>query len=389
MPVLTQKKDAHEKAHILGQFFTKKRIARKLLGVLAQYREFSTNATILEPSAGCGNFVTCLDAQGFTAIDTCELDARLTDTPRDFFHLPLDHKYDLIIGNPPFSKYNVQTSYYYASRYTDSPCTPFAYIRNNTEHEKRQRIEHMFLLKALRHCANKESVIAFILPISFFIKRRNLFIKETLIKHFSTLVIFQDTHTWFDYNIPCCFAMFMNSPEHTNTIILTHETDMTRTAMLDISAIHDELIPAVYFNKKNLAHTAHETDIALGTYVTKKSIKYHKTFSDYTISGANITSRATIPDGIPVHDFKLAVTRVGNGSVGKCGLINIQQDILNDMFYVFDFHPAYNENKTLKEKICALINAEQQYFKDITCRVGSKSIRKSDVLNFPLKHAMH
>ncbi len=52
------------------------------------------------------------------------------------------------------------------------------------------------------------------------------------------------------------------------------------------------------------------------------------------------------------------------------------------MFFLFSFNELYNKNKELKEKICSLINQNQEYFKGITHRVGSKLIKRSDVLNF-------
>ncbi len=68
--------------------------------------------------------------------------------------------------------------------------------------------------------------------------------------------------------------------------------------------------------------------------------------------------------------------------MGKCGLINIKKDVLNDMFFVFDFEKEYAGSKQVKEKICELINTNPDYFRNITCRVGSKSIKKEDIFNF-------
>jgi hypothetical protein len=86
-----------------------------------------------------------------------------------------------------------------------------------------------------------------------------------------------------------------------------------------------------------------------------------------------------------VEDYKLAVVRVGNASVGKCGLVNIKKDVLNDMFFVFDFAKKYTRDKKIKEKICDLINKNPDYFRNITCRVGSKSIKKEDIYNFKVE----
>ena len=55
------------------------------------------------------------------------------------------------------------------------------------------------------------------------------------------------------------------------------------------------------------------------------------------------------------------------------------------MFYVLDFQKEHQNNKHIKEAICEAINQNQDYFKNITCRVGSKSIKKEDVYNFKIE----
>ena len=52
------------------------------------------------------------------------------------------------------------------------------------------------------------------------------------------------------------------------------------------------------------------------------------------------------------------------------------------MFYVFDVKDRYKKNKQIKQVICEQINNNIDYFRNITCRVGSKSIKKEDVYNF-------
>lgn len=84
------------------------------------------------------------------------------------------------------------------------------------------------------------------------------------------------------------------------------------------------------------------------------------------------------------EDYCLAVVRVGNSSVGKCGLVNKKEDILNDMFYVFDFNEEYKGDNKIKEEICHLINKNQEHFKNSTVRVGSKSIKKKDIFEFKI-----
>ena len=55
------------------------------------------------------------------------------------------------------------------------------------------------------------------------------------------------------------------------------------------------------------------------------------------------------------------------------------------MFFVFGFKEEYKGNKEIKEKICEIINKNQEHFKNSTIRVGSKSIKKNDVFDFKIQ----
>ena len=83
-----------------------------------------------------------------------------------------------------------------------------------------------------------------------------------------------------------------------------------------------------------------------------------------------------------MKDYALAVVRVGNSSIGKTGLINLKEDVLNDMFYVFGFNEKYSEDKLLKENIVDELNKNQEHFRNLSIRVGSKSMKKVDLLDF-------
>src|SRR3989338_1004229 len=113
-----------DKAKILGQFFTKETIVEKLVDLLLKYKNYAKSIKVLEPSFGTGNFIKVLNKRGFHNIDGCEIDEEFTKNPKDFFDYPTAHKYDLIIGNPPFTKYNIKESYYSIREGTDSLCPP-------------------------------------------------------------------------------------------------------------------------------------------------------------------------------------------------------------------------------------------------------------------------
>ena len=370
-----------DKEKILGQFFTKEPIIEKLLDILFEYKPYGNSIEILEPSFGTGNFIKVLNKRGFYNIDGCEIDETLADKAEDFFDYPIDKKFDLIIGNPPFTKYNIKESYYYAENHSGSPYPPFEYLPSKILSKEKEKIENIFILKSLKHLKDKNSTIAFILPISFFIKNKNKIIKKEILSNFSTIIVYQNKEVWFNYNIPCCFAIFTNTVDFTNKAILYYENKDKHREIISIDNIFEEIIPEVFYNKKHGLTNNHNGNL-LKNYLSAEKIRYSKSYENNNISGKNILEKDRIPPHENVENYKLAIVRVGNASVGKCGLVNIKKDILNDMFFVFDFAKKYAENKRVKEKICGLINTNPDYFRNVTCRVGSKSIKKEDILNF-------
>lgn len=367
-----------------GQYFTKKGIVKRVFGLIQRFKKYSEDIEVLEPSFGTGNFISVLKENNFNKITGCEVDPSLTEKPIDFFNFPLNNKYDLIIGNPPFTKYNVVESYYYPATYITSQVSRESYLTNKLLKKEKEKIENIFILKSLKHVKDMDSSIGFVLPISFFIKNRNKEIKEKILEKFSTIIIYQNDKVWFDYHIPCCFAVFTNNEEYQNKIIVIYENAEVHESIFDIEKINEELIPEVIFNKNNGNNVQLNGD-ELDKFISKKRIRCKKSFKENNVSAKNILQRVKIPEGSKISDYKLAVVRVGNSSVGKCGLININEDILNDMFYVFDFNEQYGDDKRIKERICEEINKKQDYFKQITCRVGSKSIKKEDVFGFKVE----
>jgi len=372
------------KREILGQYFTKLEIVKSLLDLLFSYKKYNTKIKILEPSFGTGNFIKGLNQKGFHNIEGCEIDEDLTKNPSDFFNLPIENKYDLIIGNPPFSKYNVKESHYLKDKYLKSTCPPSDYLTKVELKKDKEKIENAFILKSLKHLKNKQSSIGFVLPISFFIKNKNKSVKNEILKYFSTIIIYQNDKIWFDYHIPCCFAIFTNIKRLKNRIILIFENDRKNEEVFDIKHIYEELIPQVVFHKNN-GYIKNERGIPLKRFLDTKTLRVKKSYRKNNISAKNILEKTKIPLDKNVEDYKIAIVRVGNASVGKCGLININEDILNDMFYVFDFRDKFKKDRKIKEAICKQINNNLDYFRNITCRVGSKSIKKADIYEFKVR----
>lgn len=83
----------------LGQFFTPSNIVTRMLSLRRNF------GTILEPSAGNGAFLDSLENSAVAI----EFDESLTDDPRtlfiDYFDYATDHKFDTIVGNPPYVRY--------------------------------------------------------------------------------------------------------------------------------------------------------------------------------------------------------------------------------------------------------------------------------------------
>ena len=379
--ITNNKKQLVTNKYKYGQYFTKLEAVSKLLDILNKYTAYPKNINILEPSFGTGNFIKVLEDIGYENIDGCEIDSNLTPNPIDYFNYPIENKYDLIIGNPPFTKYNIKESYYYPKSYLNSDIKPHLYLNKKSVNKMKEKIENVFILKSIKHLKNNNSTIAFILPISFFIKSRNKKIKEELIQNFSTVIIYQDKRVWFDYHIPCCFAIFTNNSKFDKKIILLYGNETIHEMIMDIKSINEELIPEVIFHKNNKS-IINSQRCFLSEYITDKKLKYKKSYTCNNVSASNILMRISIPNRENIENYKLAIVRVGNSSLGRCGLIDIEKDILNDMFYVFDFREEYKNNKEVKENVCKLINQNQDYFKRITCRVGSKSIKKEDILSF-------
>lgn len=367
------------KQEILGQYFTKIEIVKNLVDLMLEYKHYKNNIKILEPSFGTGNFITVLKEKGFLDIFGCEIDKALVDKPLDFFELPLNNKYDLIIGNPPFSKYNLKESYFDIKKYHKN--NTLSYLTKNELQKDKEKIENIFLLKSLKHLRDKETSICFVLPISFFIKNKNKSVKNELLKYFSSIIIYQNDKIWFDKNIPCCFAIFTNSDRLKNKIVLIYENGKKNTEVFDMTNIHEELIPQVVFHKNN-GYVKNDKGTPLLKFFETKKVDVRKSYTENNISAKNILEKNIIPENKLIENYKIAVVRVGNSSVGKCGLINEKEDILNDMFYIFDVKTQYIRNREVKEKICHQINNNIDYFRNITCRVGSKSIKREDVLNF-------
>jgi len=367
------------KKFVLGQYWTKEGIVKRVVDLLENYKNYNKNISILEPSAGTRNFVRELKKRRYNKIKECEIDGDLTKNPEDFFDLSTKEKFDLVIGNPPFTKYNVKNSYFYPKKYSN-----ISFLENGLNKKEKIQIEKAFILKSIRHLKNRDSSIAFVLPISFFIGNKNKETKKILSNKFSTIIIYQNDKNWFEEPIPCCFVVFTNLKEYKDKILLLYEDGKNVEEVINKEKIiTEELIPKSFLYKKKNGNG--KGDYPLSQYLSEKRAKYQRDYKKNNVSGANILKKTKILESKDIEDSALAVVRVGNSSIGKTGLINVKEDILNDMFFVFLFKEKYNLIKELKEKIVVEINKNQEHFRNLSVRVGSKSMKKNDLLSFKIK----
>lgn len=131
--------------HALGQVFTPPPIVDRML-TLRQRRGRS-----LDPSAGDGAF--CTRINGCEAIEIDPTVAPLGAQVMDFFELPADEKFDTIIGNPPYV------------RYQDIPPQTLARL-DNEMFDRRSNLFLHFIEKSVRHLRRGGELI-FIVPREF------------------------------------------------------------------------------------------------------------------------------------------------------------------------------------------------------------------------------
>ncbi|MFX0171534.1 MAG: Eco57I restriction-modification methylase domain-containing protein [Candidatus Hodarchaeota archaeon] len=92
----------------LGQYFTPTCITQFMVNLITKK---SKELKILEPCAGKGAFLKELISKGYNNLTGIEIDASLTfESPipvriDNFFDFPIEKKYDIVIGNPPYVRW--------------------------------------------------------------------------------------------------------------------------------------------------------------------------------------------------------------------------------------------------------------------------------------------
>lgn len=170
--MLRRDSDLAAPKQVLGQFFTPEHIVAKMLGLRRN------KGSILEPSSGKDSFLSCLEPEAVGV----EIDSSLVSDPRvvvgDFFAYPVFNKFDTIIGNPPYVR--------------------FQDIRKNTQQllpldlfDRRSNLYLFFIAKSIEHLRPGGELI-FITPRDFLKatsarKLNSLLYKEGSITHYYEL----------------------------------------------------------------------------------------------------------------------------------------------------------------------------------------------------------
>ncbi len=160
----------------ISSYFTPPEIAQALVSAI----NFKKIDSILDPSAGTGNFIAALpDGPTITALEPdplsfevlTQLYPGINAVNKPFEETTLS-KYDLIISNIPFGSVKVFDNQFYASRNKDK-------IASTT------RIHNYFFVKAVDHL-NQQGLVAFIVSSAFADSPGNEPTRQFLLKH-STL----------------------------------------------------------------------------------------------------------------------------------------------------------------------------------------------------------
>ena len=132
-----------------GQVFTPATLVKDMLALRRN------TGRVLEPSCGSGAFSNVLHAEG-TDLTALELDrehAPAYAVVQDFFDLPVSERFNTIIGNPPYL------------RYQDIPAATKAKL-DMTNFDRRSNLFYFFIEKCVKHLAPGGELI-FVVPREF------------------------------------------------------------------------------------------------------------------------------------------------------------------------------------------------------------------------------
>lgn len=333
-----------DKNKTLGQYNTKTEIINFILK--EELTNKNKNIKILEPASGSGNFIKALKKVGYKDITAYEIDEKYKETGAiiaDFLSMDIKEKFDIIIGNPPFTSAKISESYYY---------------KKESEYNTRF-IEMLFLEKTLGLLKDTGKLI-FIFPNRIFLdKKFNKILRKIYADDF-----------YINKIVDLPLNIFTNT-QSTSSVLITISKNQSPIKVNDITIpIIDFLEDSNYYLYQEKTKYIDSQKECLGDLIRKTKAPQGKI--KISVGKLNI-----IKNKNPEY---LAIARVGNSSVGKFSLYNPKTYSFNECFYFYKIKRGFTKQviSLLKSKFA------QDYIKLISKRTGSRSIRSEDLLKLKI-----
>jgi hypothetical protein len=336
------------KIKILGQFNTKPTIIDFIIKQVFFPKE--KNIDILEPSSGEGNFIVSLKNYGYNNITAYEIDPKYKDTGAiisDFLKTDIHKKFDLVIGNPPFTSLKITESYY------DDEYGEF----------QTRFIEMCFLEKCLKLLKDNGKLI-FIFPNRLFLDTKfNKILRQIY-----------NTGFYINHIIDLPLNIFTNTQSTTSVLIcISKQPSAVFVDGIQIP-IQEFLEDSNYYLYKEKEKYICKEGVCLGDLIEKMEPP------EETDSKVRITV-GTLDLIKYKNNNYLAIVRNGNSSAGKFTLYDPEKYYFNECFYFYRIKNGYTKD------VIKLMESDfyKDYIKLISKRTGSKSIRTDDLLKLRIK----
>jgi len=344
---------------ILGQFFTPSEVAEFIVSFASQYTCRKSSAC--DPACGDGVFLSSLIRHGFEPLGVDIDKAILNLLPEDIkryvrikngLTLNEEKKYDLVVGNPPFSskygrvKGNILKSFDLGRKFSS------------------QAIEILFLEKFIKLCSNN-GVIGIILPHGIFSDLRLSYVRKYIREHLSIIAIVSLPRHIFrspgnKTSSKTCILIGSKSNIKEKKIMFAEVSSISELSMKDIKnkiwvSPNEFLYPEFYLYKDSRLNgfpklKEYNIEIIQGSTRYANERKFSPTGIPF-ISAKTVTSlgidfskdeKFIEPGGI--MDNKKAHTeigdivfvRVGVGCIGRAAVVTKESDkgICDDWIYI-------------------------------------------------------
>ncbi|RLF92149.1 hypothetical protein DRN82_00535 [Thermococci archaeon] len=385
---MTSQKEKHfkRKEKKLGQFFTPPKVAKFIIEFACNHLDNRKTNLACDPACGEGVFLKYLKEKGFEVygfdIDPSVKDRAPKDIKDRIFiknglsELPHEGKYDIVVGNPPFSaKYG---------RITDKE------ILSNFElgkGKKSQAIEILFLEKFFR-CARDGGIIGVILPFGIFSNTGLKYVRDFILENSRVLAIVSLPRNIFEGTSARTAILFAKKGgPHNGEVLMAKVNSIHSLTLAKINAIGKrvKIVDSILYPEFYLqSHLELANSVPLGELVEIRSGRTEygekRKFSKSGIPF--ISAKVVTPLGI---DFKrdmkfvqpnsemykksaharvgeVVFVRVGVGTIGRTAVIASKEEegVVDDWSYILTvksdkinpFYLAfYLQTPTIREQI--------------------------------------